>query len=122
MNNIKQKLSNFLDTSTQMVLFTIHNLYCEKAKYPCDQIQINDEEFWNNNFGSPWEAIKAASYNDCNFKHEFVRYNNIGVPETTNDLQSDEWYNTEEIVNYAIDNDYDFENADIRDILDGKDF
>lgn len=66
-------------------LVQLNNTYCENVNYPDDQIYSNDANFFADNFdGNVMDAVKAVSYGDYNFNHNWVKYNGNGNLESMN--------------------------------------
>lgn len=91
-------------------LVQLNNTYCDEAGYPDDQIYSNDEQFFENNFSDMMEAVRAVSYGDYTFSHDWVKIDGYGNLETMQYLDSgDLCENIEIIAEHVSENfsDYD---------------
>jgi hypothetical protein len=120
--DIKETLTNFLEFSTQKVIYGIQNKYSEESCNHDQEIWENEPDFYNEYYPTPWDALEAGKFGDVNLDHDYVKFDSVGYPKTTNDLVNDNWIDIDSIVDYAMENDCDFDNTDIREILDGTYF
>jgi len=57
----------------------LNNEYCDQQNSPDDQIYSNDANFFADVYGGDvMEAVRAVSYGDYNYSHDWVRYNGYG--------------------------------------------
>lgn len=95
--------------SEQMI--ELNNTYCDENNYPDDQIYDNGEEFFENNFGgNMMEAVRAVSYGDYNYTHNYVKFNGYGNLETMEYVGEDDLCESiDTIAEHVADNfsDYD---------------
>lgn len=64
-------------------LVQLNNTYCDETNCPDDQIYSNDANFFSDYYGGDvMEAVRAVSYGDYNYTHEWVKYNGYGNLET----------------------------------------
>lgn len=105
----------YLESLNDSELVTIHNTYCSDNNDSDDEIYCNDEDFFNTYFGSDvMGAIRAVSYGDFNYSHDYVKFDGYGNLETTNDPS--EWIDKSEIANYILENPdtFDIEFIDLK--------
>ena len=94
----------------------LHNRYCDEVGYSDDEIFSMDEiNEWLAG-KDPDEILRMAFYGDFRPCDEYFRFNGYANLESTD--YPDEWIDIDDIVDYIIDNDEDFDNDEIRDILD----
>lgn len=55
----------------------IHNIYAQE-ECADDIVYENDESFFDDNFGSPLEAVRATYYGDYTFTDDYVWFNGCG--------------------------------------------
>lgn len=74
-SEIIEQINNF--GSNEIV--NLNNTYAQNVNYSEDEIYINDEDFFNTFFyENSMEAVRAASYGDYNYHHEYVKFNGYG--------------------------------------------
>lgn len=66
----------------------------------------------------PWEIARAAYYGEFCPTNDYFRLNVYGNLESTNDPCNEGWIDLDELAGYAVDNDEDFGNSEIRELLD----
>jgi len=66
-----------------------------------DIVEINDEDFINMLYQTPMEALRAASYGDYHYSHEYVKLNAYGNLVST-DYPVGDWFTIEELVDNII--------------------
>jgi hypothetical protein len=59
-------------------LVQLNNTYCDEQNYPDDQIYSNDANFFADYFSDTMEAVRAVSYGDYNYTHDWVVLNGYG--------------------------------------------
>jgi len=80
-DSVKEYLNN-LDCSE---LVSIHNEYCQSTNNSDDEIFINDEDFFNTFFdGKVLEAVRAVSFGEYSYSHDYVVFNGYANLETFN--------------------------------------
>lgn len=73
-------------------------------------IYENDEDFLNEHFSEPAEAVRAAYYGDYTFNHPYVRYNGYGNLESLDSIDASDLCDSVSIIaEYAIDNQRDYD-------------
>ena len=83
-NNI-EAITDYLNDLKTNDLVRVHNEYCRSVGYDEDEIYDNDEDFFNMFFeGKVIEAVRAASYGDFQYNHDYVVFNGYGNLESFN--------------------------------------
>ena len=83
-NNLESVLEYLTDLSDSDKV-AIHNEYCQSMNYCDNEIYTNDEDFFNTFFdGKVIDAVRAATYGDFNYSHEYVIFNGYGNLESFN--------------------------------------
>jgi hypothetical protein len=91
---------NECDTENKIL---VHNIYCRENSYD-EEIYDNDEDFINEHFSSPSEAVRAAYYGDYRFSDPYVWFNgyaNLESGEFENDLP---YIDEKEMADWYIEN------------------
>ena len=84
-----EAITEHLESLSSSELVSIHNEYCQSANYSDDEIYSNDEEFFKMNFENKvLEAVRAVSYGEYNYSHEWVKFNGYANLESTNNPES----------------------------------
>jgi hypothetical protein len=118
----KELIKDYLEGLNNTDLVALHNDYCEKSSYNDDQIYNLDDDFIETHFpDSPKLARQLSGNRNFNFNDDYVRYDGYGNLETTDYPDDSDWINLDEIADYAIDEDEDFGDDEIREILDNED-
>ena len=69
----------------------LNNEYCDQQNYPDDQIYSNDANFFADVYGGDvMEAVRAVSYGDYNYTHDWVKFNGYGNLESMNVIGEDD--------------------------------
>ena len=69
----------------------LNNEYCDQQNYPDDQIYSNDANFFADVYGGDvMEAVRAVSYGDYNYSHDWVKLNGYGNLESMNVIDEDD--------------------------------
>lgn len=69
----------------------LNNTYADENGYNDDRIYDNGEEFFENNFdGNIMEAVRAVSYGDYHYTHNYVKYNGYGNLVTMDNVGEDD--------------------------------
>jgi hypothetical protein len=101
-----------IDSFNTGQLVQLNNIYCDGAGYPDDQIYSNDANFFADYFsGNIMEAVRAVSYGDYTYTHDWVRINGYGNLETMQYLDSgDLCESVDTIAEHVAENfsDYDY--------------
>ena len=107
-----------MDTSEQVCL---HNEYCYKTNCFDDEIFTIDQlDELCNGQDLYWVACRCF-YGDFNPTAEYIKFNGYGNFQSIYQFEIPNYIDENEIANYILDNDVDFENNDIRYILDDID-
>lgn len=76
----------------------------------------NGECFFSKMFSTTDEAVRAVCYGEYNYTDDYVRFNNCGNLETTNNPK--EWVNTTELAEWLAKNESTkFDMSDVEDVL-----
>jgi hypothetical protein len=69
----------------------LNNEYCDQQNSPDDQIYSNDANFFADVYGGDvMEAVRAVSYGDYNYTHDWVKFNGYGNLESMNVIDEDD--------------------------------
>lgn len=114
MTNTKTKIEAIINTINEMdsqELVELNNTYCQSANYSDSEIYLNDEEFFEVFFnGKVLEAVRAVSYGDYNYSHEWVKFNGYGNLESFNYMEAKDLVEAvSTMAEYIADNEEDFE-------------
>jgi hypothetical protein len=115
---MKEKIKKELEYLDDYSLIQIFNEYCDRNYYE-DHIYDNDDDFLDNHFASPSEAMKKAYNGDYSYNHKYVQINGCGNIESSDDINDLISYN--DLADYIVRNDEDFGNEEIREALDKAD-
>lgn len=81
-----EAIKDYLENTNRRDLVNIHNEYCREQRYSYDEIYSNDEEFFNTYFENKvLDAVRAISFGDYKYSHEYIKFNGLGNLETFND-------------------------------------
>ena len=116
METKKEKLNDYLITLDDSDLMAIVREYNEANNYPDNEVYYMEEI--NEILGSEEldKVLRMAFYGDFNPMHNYFKFNGYGNLESF-DYLTDAIY-LDDIVDYIINNDEDFNDDDIREILD----
>lgn len=113
---MREEIREIIDNMNADEQVAIHNRYCDEVGYSDDEIFSMDEiNEWLAG-KDPDEILRMAFYGDFRPCDEYFCFNGYANLESTD--YPDEWIDIDDIVDYIIDNDEDFDNDEIRDILD----
>jgi hypothetical protein len=59
-------------------IFDLNNRFCDSANYSCDQLFMNDDEFFEIFFSKSIDAVRAVHFGDYNWSHDFVMFDGYG--------------------------------------------
>ncbi len=77
-NNIPA-ITDYLNSLDGSETVAIHNQYCQSINDGDNEIYTNDEEFFEVFFSNKvMEAVRATSYGEYNFQHDYVKFNGYG--------------------------------------------
>ena len=69
----------------------LNNEYCDQQNSPDDQIYSNDANFFADVYGGDvMEAVRAVSYGEYNYTHDWVKLNGYGNLESMNVIDEDD--------------------------------
>ena len=109
-----QQITDIINDMNEAELIQLNNEYCDAANYRDNEIYDNDEHFFATYFENDTiGAVRAVSYGNYNYSHNFVKFNGYGNLESfsyfsTNDLCE----NVETMAEYIADNLQDFTQFD----------
>jgi hypothetical protein len=109
------------DMSETELIFDVYDEYCNKNGYHDDRIDYmcDIDDFLGG--CSFTEAFKQIDKENFDLSDDYIMYTIYGYKSLDSDEAIDEALdNASDIVNYIIENDEDFGNLDIRDILDDE--
>ena len=111
-----EMIKDLLENMSESQLYIIVNEYFDKTNYYDDRIYDMDEFDEIMSGMSPSEIATKIFYGDFRPNDNYFKFNGYANLESF-DYISDE-VDLEEIADYIVDNDEDFDNSDIREILD----
>jgi len=118
--DIRERIQEVLcDMSERELIFDVYNEWCSKNNYDDDRIDnmCDIDDFLGE--CSFTEALKQIDTDNFDLSDDYIMCTIYGYKSLDSDEAIDEALdNVYDIVNYIIDNDEDFGNMDIRDILD----
>ena len=109
-----QQITDIINDMNEAELIQLNNEYCEAVNYRDNEIYDNDEYFFATYFENDTiGAVRAVSYGNYNYSHNYVKFNGYGNLESfsyfsTNDLCE----NVETMAEYIADNLQDFTQFD----------
>ena len=117
MRNAREEVLEMLRDMDNWELIEIHNAYCEKVNYTDDMIYDMSmlNEFYHGK--DPLDILLDAYNGAFNPNDDWFRWNGYGNLEST-DRPVDDWIEIDDIADYIVENDEDFGNTDIRDLMD----
>ena len=83
-NNYESVLE-YLNELSNSELVSIHNEYCQSINDSDNEIFDNNESFFEDHFSSISEAVRAASYGDFQFNHDYVKFDGYANLQSFND-------------------------------------
>lgn len=114
----REKLLDYLQETDHYTLLTIHNEYCNETNNPDDEIfdidQLNEICSGQDAY---WVACSVC-FGDFNPYDDYIKFNGYGNFQSINKHGLSNYIDEVEIAEYILKNDIDFDNSDIRDILD----
>ena len=111
-----EMIKDLLENMSESQLYIIANEYFDKTEYYDDRIYDMDEFDEIMSGMSPSDIALKIFYGDFRPNDHYFKFDGCANLESF-DYISDE-VDLEEIADYIIDNDEDFDNSDIREILD----
>lgn len=116
----KQAIINIINDMSDDEMVCIWNDYRNAANYSDDYIYSVDEIDEILSDKSPWEILRMGFYGDYRPCDKFWKFDGYGNLKSF-DYPADEIY-PDEIAEYCLDNDQDFDNDEIREILDDEEY
>ena len=84
LKNTIESITDYLNELENAELVSVHNTYCQNENYD-DEIYSNDEDFFNMFFeGKVLEAVRAISYGEYQYNHDYVVFNGYANLESFN--------------------------------------
>lgn len=114
-----EMIKDLLENMSESKLYIIANEYFDKAEYYDDRIYDMDEFDEIMSGMSPSDITLKIFYGDFRPNDHYFKFDGCANFQSF-DYISDE-VDLEEIADYIVDNDEDFDNSDIREILDEDD-
>ena len=114
-----EMIKDLLENMSESQLYIIVNEYFDKTNYYDDRIYDMDEFDEIMSGMSPSDIATKIFYGDFRPNDNYFRFDGYANLESF-DYISDE-VDLEEVADYIVDNDEDFDNGDIREILDEED-
>ena len=114
-----EMIKDLLENMSKSKLYIIANEYFDKAEYYDDRIYDMDEFDEIMSGMSPSDIATKIFYGDFRPNDNYFKFDGYDNLQSF-DYISDE-VDLEEIADYIVDNDEDFDNSDIREILDEDD-
>ena len=111
-----EMIKDLLENMSESQLYTIVNEYFDKTNYYDDRIYDMDEFDEIMSGMSPSDIALKIFYGDFRPNDHYFKFDGCANFQSF-DYISDE-VDLEEIADYIVDNDEDFDNSDIREILD----
>ena len=112
-------IKDLLENMSESQLYIIANEYFDKTEYYDDRIYDMDEFDEIMSGMSPSDIAMKIFYGDFRPNDNYFKFDGYANLQSF-DYISDE-VDLEEISDYIVDNDEDFDNSDIREILDEED-
>lgn len=115
----KYDIIDVLNEMDDQELVSIHNDYAERRRYYDDIIldKFTFEDELNYEMANTSALEFLEKYQDLDLSNPWFRFTVYGAESTWSIY---EWIDTEDIAEYAEDNDYDFNIDKIREILDSE--
>lgn len=106
-----ERIQEYLEGLLDSGLIAIWNEYCENddCVYSMDEI----DEMLSGMTAS--EILRASYYGDINPNDDYFKFNGLGNLVSTSSIS--EWVDIDELAEYIDENENDFGNSEIRDIL-----
>ena len=114
----REQLSKLLNEMCEPDLVYLYNEYCQETNNYDDEIYPIDMFDEINRELDPWEIAAKVFYGDFNPNHDYFKFNGYANFISINKWDLDRFIDVEDIVKYILENDEDFNENDIRYILD----
>ena len=86
----KNEIREYLLNNEEVLFDVVSELNCWNNCLDYLNFWENDEDFFDNYFSSPMEAIRATYYGDYNFMDDYVRFNGYGNIESFSEYDKEE--------------------------------
>lgn len=112
--DLLQKLVGQINSMNTAELVELNNAYCRAANCPDSEIFNNDDEFFEMFFSNRViDAVRAVSYGDYNYSHDYVKFNGYGNLESFNHMDASDLVDfPQNIAEYAIEHQDEFDMFD----------
>jgi hypothetical protein len=113
-----QQVIDIINDMNEAELVQLNNEYCQSAQYNDNEIFTNDDDFFATFFdGDTIGAVRAVSYGDYNYSHNYVKFNGYGNLESFSYFRVDDLCeNVETMAEYIAENLHDFYQFDIEEV------
>lgn len=118
MRDMREEVMAFLNDLDNAEMVWIHNRYCDEAGYPDDEIYNMDDLNELLDGKDPDEILRMAYYGDFRPCDEYFRFNGYANLESADYPVREGWIDIDDIADYIVENDEDFDNDDLRDLMD----
>jgi len=109
MKNYEEKKKDVMTQINNMDyndIINLHNEYCDDNNSMDNYIYINDDGFFQDFYGdNVIEAVRAVSYGDYNYSHEYLRYNGYGNIVSFDGYMYAEAVDVDALADWVLDND-----------------
>ena len=111
----REAVIEYLEGLDDNELVSIWNEHCQSSGSGDDEIYSNDEDFFNTFFdGKVIEAIRAVSYGEYSYNHEWVIFNGYANLESSD--SPTEWIDLSEIADDILENEQNFYDIELEDV------
>jgi hypothetical protein len=109
-----QQIIDIINDMTESDLICLNAEYCDACNYVDHDIYNNDEQFFEDHFsGNIMEVVRAISYGDYDYHHDYVIFNGYGNLESFSRMNTDRLCeNVETMAEYIADNLHKFTQFD----------
>lgn len=116
---MEEKVISYLEELSNKTLLTMWNEYCQEECY--DDYIYNIEEFdeiMQNE--DPYDIARQVYYGDFCPVCDYFKFNGYGNLKSIDEFELQEYIYLSDLADYIIRNDYDFNDLDLREILDNE--
>ena len=118
---MEEKIKEIIEEMSTEDKVALWNEYCDSVNRTDDWIYSMGEFDEIMNGREPWDIVRTCYFGDFNPTHEYFWFNGYA------NLESDDWIDGEkspfyidELVDYIIENEEDFGNDEIEEVLEGE--
>jgi hypothetical protein len=86
-NNLESVIE-YLEGLSDSELLAIYGEYCQSINDSDNEIFYNDEEFFTTYFSNVMDAVRAISYGEYAYSHEYVKFNGYANLESFDNLSA----------------------------------